>query len=53
VIVVYTRSFIPYISEIADRYVIAANNPISLVGTVADAAYVVVGDRSVTQHPRQ
>lgn len=53
VIVVYTRSFIPYISEITDRYVIAANNPISLVGTVADAAYVVVGDRSVTQHPRQ
>lgn len=30
----------------SDRYVIAANNPITLVGNAADGAYVVVGDRA-------
>ncbi|MGB3492286.1 MAG: hypothetical protein WBA57_06135 [Elainellaceae cyanobacterium] len=32
----------------SDRYVIAANNPITLVGNAADGAYVVVGDRQLT-----
>ncbi|MEO1211622.1 MAG: hypothetical protein AAFX78_19130 [Cyanobacteria bacterium J06638_20] len=29
-----------------DRYVIAANNPITLVGNAADGAYVALGDRT-------
>lgn len=46
VIIVYIRGRIFYLNTITDRYVIAANNPISLVGNVADGAYVVVGDRT-------
>lgn len=30
----------------SDRYVIAANNPITLVGNAADGAYVALGDRA-------
>ena len=33
----------------SDRYVIAANNPITLVGNAADGAYVVVGDRTLSR----
>ena len=30
-------------------YVIAANNPTTLVGNAADGAYVVVGDRTLSR----
>jgi hypothetical protein len=49
VIVVYVRGRLFYLNEIGDRYVIAANNPITLVGNVADGAYVVAGDRTIHQ----
>ncbi|NJL42195.1 MAG: hypothetical protein HC840_22050 [Leptolyngbyaceae cyanobacterium RM2_2_4] len=49
VIVVYTRGRLFYLNEIGDRYVIAANNPVTLVGNVADGAYVVAGDRTIHQ----
>lgn len=45
VVVVYIRGRLFYLNEVSDRYVIAANNPITLVGNVADGAYVVAGDR--------
>jgi hypothetical protein len=49
VIVVYVRGRLFYLNEIGDRYVIAANNPVTLVGNVADGAYVVAGDRTIHQ----
>jgi hypothetical protein len=45
VIVVYIPGRLFYLNEIKDRYVIAANNSITLVGNVADGAYVVAGER--------
>jgi hypothetical protein len=53
VIIVYTRGQIFYLNTITDRYVIATNNPVSLVGNVADGAYVVVGDRTTVRNSRQ
>jgi len=47
VIVVYVRGRLFYLNELGDRYVIAANNPVTLVGNVADGAYVVAGDRTI------
>jgi hypothetical protein len=47
VLVVYIRGRLFYLNEISDRYVIAANSPITLVGNVADGAYVVAGDRTI------
>lgn len=32
-----------------NRYVIAANNPITLVGNTADGAYVALGDRAASR----
>lgn len=49
VVVVYIRGQLSYLNEISDRYVIAANNPVTLVGNVADGAYVVAGDRTIHQ----
>jgi hypothetical protein len=46
VIIIYIRGHIKYINALTERYVIAANNPVTLVGHVADGAYVVMGDRS-------
>jgi hypothetical protein len=46
VLVVYIRIPVKYIFTLPkDRYVPPANNPVSLVGNVADAAYVSAGDR--------
>ena len=45
VIVVYISGRLFYLNEIKNRYVIAANNSITLVGNVADGAYVVAGER--------
>jgi hypothetical protein len=45
VIVVYIPGRLFYLNEIKNRYVIAANNSITLVGNVADGAYVVAGER--------
>lgn len=45
-IVVYVRPPVKYLNTIpAQVYLSPANNPITLVGMVADAAYVAVGDR--------
>jgi hypothetical protein len=33
----------------SNRYVIAANNPITLVGNTADGAYVALGDRTASR----
>jgi hypothetical protein len=44
VLVVYVRSQVKYLFAVSrDRYVTPANNPVTLVGMVADAAYVVAG----------
>ncbi len=46
VLVIYVRRHIRHLNSVPrDRYVIAANNPVTLIGTVADAAYVVAGER--------
>lgn len=45
VVVVYVRGRIGYLNRISDRYVLPANNPVTLVGTVADGAYVSRGDQ--------
>ena len=52
VLVVYIRKQVKYLYNINDRYVIAANNPITLVGNAADGAYVVVGDRTASHSSR-
>lgn len=45
VLVVYVRSPLNYLYSVPrDRYVSPANNPVTLVGMVADAAYVVAGE---------
>jgi hypothetical protein len=46
VVIIYIRGYVKYINTLTERYVIAANNPITLVGNVTDGAYVVMGDRS-------
>lgn len=45
VVVVYVRGRIGYLNRVGDRYVLPANNPVTLVGTVADGAYVARGER--------
>lgn len=46
VLVVYIRSVVKYLYSVPrDRYISPANNPVTLIGMVADAAYVVAGDR--------
>jgi len=47
VVVVYIKGQIEYLFGLNDRYVLAANNPVTLVGNVADGAYVVKGDRQM------
>ncbi len=49
VMVVYIRGTLKYLYSIHDRYVIAANNPITLVGNTADGAYVALGDRTASR----
>ena len=49
VLVVYIRGTIRYLYEIRDRYVLPANNPVTLVGNTADGAYVALGDRAVSR----
>nr|RNJ64970.1 MAG: hypothetical protein EDM05_33690 [Leptolyngbya sp. IPPAS B-1204] len=47
VLVVYVRSTVKYLFEVSkDRYVLPANNPVTLIGNTADAAYVAAGERS-------
>ena len=47
VLVVYVRTVVKYLYMVSyDRYISPANNPITLIGMVADAAYVVAGDRT-------
>ncbi len=46
VLVVYIRGTVKYLYSIGDRYVLPANNPVTLVGNAADGAYVVMGDRT-------
>ncbi len=46
VLVVYVRSVVKYLYSVPrDRYITPVNNPVTLIGMVADAAYVVAGDR--------
>jgi hypothetical protein len=45
VVVVYVRITIKYLFRVTNRYVLPANNPVTLVGNTADGAYVAVGDR--------
>lgn len=45
VVVVYIRLTIKYLFRVTNRYVLPANNPVTLVGNTADGAYVAVGDR--------
>jgi hypothetical protein len=48
VLVVYVRSVVKYLYGLPrDRYVSPANNPVTLIGMVADAAYVVAGSTYV------
>ncbi|MEM7773952.1 MAG: hypothetical protein AAF327_26055 [Cyanobacteria bacterium P01_A01_bin.37] len=49
VLVVYIRGRVQHLNTIGDRYVLPANNPVTLVGNAADGAYVVVGDRTLSQ----
>jgi len=45
-VVVYVAGRFDYLDEVGrDRLVAPTNNPVTLVGTVVDAAYLVVGDR--------
>ncbi|MEM7770031.1 MAG: hypothetical protein AAGA75_03270 [Cyanobacteria bacterium P01_E01_bin.6] len=45
VLVVYIRGRVQHLNSIGDRYVLPANNPVTLVGNAADGAYVALGDR--------
>jgi hypothetical protein len=45
VVVVFIRGIIKYIYTIKNRYVVPANSSVTLVGNVADAAYVVAGSQ--------
>lgn len=46
VLVVYVRSPVKYLYSVPkDRYVSPANNPVTLVGMVSDAAYVAAGTK--------
>ncbi len=45
VVVVYTRITIKHLYSISNRYVLPANNPVTLVGNAVDGAYVAFGDR--------
>lgn len=45
VLLIYVTGRINYLNTIRDRYVLAANNPITLVGNAADGAYVAMSDR--------
>ncbi|MGP1385391.1 MAG: hypothetical protein ACTS2F_17640 [Thainema sp.] len=47
VVVVYTRITIKYLYSISNRYVLPANNPVTLVGNAVDGAYVAFGDRHI------
>ncbi|MBD1847414.1 hypothetical protein H6F89_29245 [Cyanobacteria bacterium FACHB-63] len=48
VLVVYVRATVNYLYTLShDRYITPANNPITLLGMVADAAYVAAGDRAL------
>lgn len=58
VLVVYIRGTVKYLYRISDglktgskghRYVLPANNPVTLVGNTADGAYVALGDRAVSR----
>ncbi|NJM66678.1 MAG: hypothetical protein HC851_13950 [Acaryochloris sp. RU_4_1] len=54
VLVVYIRRQLPYLYSVPkDHYITAANNPVTLIGMVADAAYVVVGDQRAESLPGQ
>ncbi|QYO63547.1 hypothetical protein [Leptolyngbya sp. 7M] len=47
VLVVYVRLTVKYLFKVSkDRYVLPANNPVTLIGNTADAAYVATGERS-------
>lgn len=47
VLVVYVRSTVKYLFKVPkNRYMLPANNPVTLIGNTADAAYVAAGDRS-------
>lgn len=46
VLVVYIRGTVKYLNSISDRYVLPANNPVTLIGNCADGAYVVKGASS-------
>ncbi len=47
VLVVYVRSRVQYFNSVpSDRYISPVNNPVTLVGMVADAAYVAAGMRA-------
>ncbi|KAM3098711.1 hypothetical protein ACKFKF_16700 [Phormidesmis sp. 146-12] len=49
VLVVYVRSTVKYLFSVPkDRYVSPANNPITLVGMVTDAAYVAAGMKGLS-----
>lgn len=48
VLVVYIRGTIRHLYSIGDRYVLPANNPVTLVGNTADGAYVAAGDRRMS-----
>ncbi len=47
VLVVYVRSVVKYLYSVPrDRYITPANNPITLIGMVTDAAYVAAGEHT-------
>ena len=47
VIVVYVRLTIKYLFGVTERYILPANNPVTLVGNTVDGAYVALGDRGL------
>lgn len=48
VLVVYIRQNLKYLYQVPkNRYILPANNPVTLVGNTADGAYVSFGDRTL------
>lgn len=53
VLVVYIRLTVKYLYSVPkNRYVLAANSPVALVGTIADAAYVSSGEETIRRSER-
>ena len=53
VLIIYIRLTVKYLYAVPkNRYVLAANNPVTLIGTIADAAYVADGEDKIRRSGR-